>query len=241
MSPGAPVDLSSTAVIIPALNEAPCLAVLLPMLHPMNLGQIIVCDNGSTDATHEVVEANGAMWVFEPRRGYGAACYAGMEQLDASIDVVVFLDADLADDPMLLGTLVAPIVDGEYDFVLGARSAALCESGAMTFPQRFANWLFPVLIRLGWGFAYTDMGPFRAIRRTSLDAIGMRDRAFGWTIEMQIRAIELGLSVRELPVPYRRRKGKSKISGTVRGVILAAYWIVRTCAVMWLTKGRRRR
>ncbi len=235
------VDLSHVAVIIPALNEARGLSTLLPMLEEMGLGQILVCDNGSTDDTREIVETRGAVWVYEPRRGYGAACFAGMQRLAPSSRIIVFLDADLSDDPTLLPSLVEPIVGGESDFVIGARVARLRERGSMTFPQIFANRLFPLLIKLGWGHSYEDMGPFRAIGRASLEAIAMQDRAYGWTIEMQIRAVELGLRIREIPVPYRKRRGRSKISGTVRGVFLAAYWITRTCSVLWLTKRSRLR
>ncbi len=235
-------ELPSVSVIIPALNEAPSLRVLLPILEQLGVGQILVCDNGSADDTQAVVEASQAKWILEPKRGYGAACYAGMERLAPAANIVVFLDADMSDDPSLLPTLVAPIVDGTQDFVLGARARELCEPGAMTPPQRFANRLFPWLMYVGWGYRYTDMGPFRAIRRDALDAIGMKDRAYGWTIEMQIRAVELNLRIQEIPVPYRKRpKGPSKISGTIRGVILAAYWITRTCGLLWITKRRRRR
>lgn len=235
-------ELSSVSVIIPALNEAPSLRVLLPILEELGVGQILVCDNGSADDTQAVVEASQAEWILEPKRGYGAACYAGMERLAPAATIAVFLDADLSDDPALLPTLVAPIVDGTQDFVLGARARELCEPGAMTPPQRLANRLFPWLMYVGWGYQYTDMGPFRAIRRDALDAIGMKDRAYGWTIEMQIRAVELNLRIQEIPVPYRKRpKGPSKISGTVRGVILAAYWITKTCGLLWITKRRRRR
>ena len=233
------IDLTRTAVIIPALNEAPSLSKLLPILETMSVGQVLVCDNGSTDNTREVVDRSGAQWVLEPRRGYGAACWAGMGALAPSIEIVAFLDADLSDDPMLLPELVRSIAEDECDFVVSARVPHLREPGSMTFPQRVANVLFPILIRLGWGYRYTDMGPFRAIRRTSLEAIRMRDRAFGWTIEMQIRAVENRLRIREIPVPYRRRQGKSKISGTVRGTILVAYWIIRTCVTLWLTRHRR--
>jgi len=234
------VDLSCVALIIPALNEEKNLTELLPQLAAMGLGQVLVCDNGSTDSTRGVVEAAGATWVYEPKRGYGAACYAGMRRLGDAIDVVAFLDADLSDDASRLPDLVAPILRDDCDLVIGARAAALREPGSTTIPQRFANWLMPLMIRLGWGHRFTDLGPFRAIRRTSLDAIDMQDRAYGWTIEMQIRAVELGLRIREVPVAHRnRRHGKSKISGTIRGVALAAYWIIRTCTVLWWTKRRR--
>jgi glycosyltransferase involved in cell wall biosynthesis len=235
-------DLSRVALIVPALNEAESLALLLPQLSSHGLGQTLICDNGSTDETRAVIETHGGTWVFEPRRGYGAACYAGIEALAPMIEIVAFLDADLSDDPQRLPELVAPIASDECDFVIGVRVAHLQEAGSTTFPQRFANWMFPVLIKWGWGHSYTDLGPFRAVRRTALDQIGMQDRAFGWTMEMQIRAVELGLRIREIPVPYRKRRvGKGKISGTIRGVWLAAYWITRTCLGLWLTKGKRRR
>lgn len=235
----APNPLTHVAAIVPALNEVHNLATLLPVLRALSLGQIIVCDNGSTDGTREMAEAKGADWVFEPRRGYGAACHAGLLRLAPSIEVVAFVDADLGDDAALLPSLVGPIIDDRYDFVVGSRVRKLREPGAMTLGQRVANRLFPILIKLGWGHEYTDLGPFRAIRRTSLTAIDMRDRAFGWTIEMQIRAVELGLRICEVPVPCRKRRGRSRISGTLRGVFLAAYWISRTCGVLWVTKRRR--
>ncbi len=233
-------DLSTVAVIIPALNESESLRELLPLLTTYALGQVLVCDNGSVDATREVVEALRAQWVYEPKRGYGAACFAGMQRLAPPIEIVVFMDADLSDDVASLPKLVEPIVSDQCDLVLGARVPQQREAGSTTLLQRFANRIFPVLIRAGWGYDYTDLGPFRAIRRSSLEAIGMRDRSFGWTIEMQIRAVELGLRIREIPVAYRRRRcGRSKISGTIGGVLRAAYWIIRTCAVLWMTKHRR--
>jgi glycosyltransferase involved in cell wall biosynthesis len=235
-------DLSRVAVIIPALNEAESLQGLLPLLASSSLGQILVCDNGSTDATRELVEAYNASWVYEPKRGYGAACFAGVQRLAPSIEIVVFMDADLSDDVVSLPKLVEPVAGDESDLVLGARVPRRRETGSTTLAQRFANRLFPALIKLGWGYRYTDLGPFRAIRRSSLEAIGMADRAFGWTIEMQIRAVELGLRIREIPVAYRKRqRGRSKISGTTGGVLRAAYWISRTCALLWLTKRRRMR
>jgi glycosyltransferase involved in cell wall biosynthesis len=216
--------------------------MLLPQLVSMNPAQIIVCDNGSTDSTRDVVHSAGAQWVYEAQRGYGAACFAGMRSLADSIDVVVFMDADLSDDLNDLGALVDPVDGGEYDLVIGARAEALQEPRSTRFPQRFANRLFPLLIRWGWGFHFTDLGPFRAVRRSALEAIDMKDRAFGWTIEMQIRAVELGLRICEVPVRcHKRRCGESKISGTILGVARAAYWITRTCGAMWLTKRHRMR
>ncbi len=234
-------DLTNVAVIIPALNEAESLALLLPLLEPLGLGQILVCDNGSTDGTRSATESGGATWVYIPHRGYGAACFAGMQNLDSDIRVVAFMDADLSDDTTRLPELVGSILDGRSDMVLGDRSPELRKSGSTTGPQRFANWLFPALIKLGWGHTYVDLGPFRAIRRTSLEAMEMRDRAFGWTMEMQVKAVEMHLRIHGLAVAYSKRQvGKSKISGTVRGVWLAAYWITRTCVGLWLTKRQRR-
>ncbi|MCH7591971.1 MAG: glycosyltransferase family 2 protein [Planctomycetes bacterium] len=247
MSTGSPDDLSNVAAIIPALNEAEALGHLLPALQRFTLGQVIVCDNGSTDETRDVARMHGAIWIYEPKRGYGAACYAGIEHLAENtdriglpIDTVVFIDADQTREVELLPALVEPIARGDADFVIGARIPGLREAGSATWPQRFGNWLMPNLIRWGWGHRYMDLGPFRAIRREPLEAMGMRDRAYGWTIEMQIRAVELGLRILEIPIPHRKREhGRDKISGTVRGTALAGYWIVKTCASMWLTKRGR--
>ncbi len=230
-------------MIIPALNEALNISGVLDLLNTFGLRQIIVADNGSTDGTADAARVGGATVVAEPRRGYGAACYTGMQQLDDDIEVVVFLDADLSDDPTLLLELVGPILDGHFDLMVGARVASLRERGSMTLAQRFGNGLAVTLIRWGWGFSYTDLGPFRAIRRQSLDAINMQDRAFGWTIEMQIRAIELGIRIGEMPVPYRCRADHtpSKISGTIRGSLKAGYWILSTCGKLWWSSKRRKR
>jgi len=232
-------DLSTTAVIIPALNEAENLAVLLPQLSRMGLAQIIVGDNGSTDGTADTARRLGAVVATADRQGYGAACQAALGVLDRATDTVVFLDADLADDLTLLVPLVQPIQRGDKDMVLTARVKRRRQDGSMTLPQAFGTWLAVRLVRLGWGYRYRDLGPFRAIRRDSLDKIAMRDRAFGWTVEMQIRAVEHNLRISEIDAPYFRRSGQSKISGTIRGVFLAGYWILRTCAVLYLTRRRR--
>jgi len=236
-----PESLDRVAVIIPALNEAVSLAELLPILQGLSPGQTIVADNGSTDATAEVAKRHGATVVREARRGYGAACYAGLGHLDEAIDVVAFLDADLSDDPRLLPRIVGPVLGDECDLVIATRVAALREPGSMTFAQRFGNGLATRLIRWGWGYRYHDLGPFRAIRRSALESIDMRDRAYGWTIEMQIRAVELGLRIEQVPVPYRCRRTdtRSKISGTIRGSLRAGYCILTTCGRLWCTKRRR--
>lgn len=237
-----PVDLSRVAVVIPALNEARNLSILLPSLHSIGVGQIVVGDNGSSDDTGSVVSANGAIRALELKRGYGAACHAAIMHLANTVEVVAFVDADLSVDVGCIPGLVEPILRDECDFVLGVRIPQGRQPGSMTWPQRLANRLFPLMIRMGWGFRYRDMGPFRAIRRRSLQAMDMQDRAFGWTIEMQIKAVEHGLRIREIPVDYHKRKhGASKISSTLRGVVLAAYWITRTCAALWWTRRRRMR
>jgi len=231
--------LNSVAVIIPALDEADGLAELLPLIRDQRPACIVVGDNGSTDDTVEVSQAFGAIIAREPKRGYGAACFAAMQRVPAGTEVIVFIDADMSDDPTLIPELAGPVLRNECDLVIGSRVAQLRQPGSMTLPQRFGDRLATCLIRLGWGFSYVDLGPFRAIRRSSLDRIDMQDRAFGWTIEMQIRAVEERLRIRQIPVPYRRRKGKSKISGTVRGVALAGYWILSTWWRLWRTRKQR--
>lgn len=234
------LSLSRVAVIIPALNEASNLRALLPILNTLGVGQIVVGDNGSTDGSAGVARELGATVAYAPKRGYGAACFAAMERMNDEIEFVLFIDADQSDDPTLIPTLIAPIADDECDLVIGHRVANLREPGSMTLPQRFGDRLATWLIRLGWGYDYADLGPFRAIRRTSLQRIDMQDRAFGWTVEMQIRAIEERLRIRRIPVPYRRRQGRSKISGTIKGVALAGYWILSTLARLWWTRSSRR-
>lgn len=236
---GSGTNATQVAVIIPALNEAANLAQLLPMLARFDLAQIIVGDNGSTDETAETAQRLGATVAHAPQRGYGAACQAAINILDDDIGVVVFLDADLADDLTLFPDLVQPIISDQKDLVLTARVKHLRQPGAMTMPQAFGTALAVKLVRWGWGHRYQDLGPFRAIRRSSLDRIRMRDQAFGWTVEMQIRAVEESLRIAEIDAPYLRRKGRSKISGTVKGVFLAGYWILRTCGSLYLTRSKR--
>ncbi len=226
-------------IVIPALNEAENLRALLPQLQALNPTQIVIGDNGSTDGTAEVARSCGADVARESKRGYGAACWAAMQQLRPDVEIVAFMDADLADDPAYLGALVEPIAHHEADLVIGWRDPHMREPGSMTTPQRFGNQFAARLIRWGWGFPYRGLGPFRAIRRSCLDRLAMRDRAYGWTVEMQVRAVEDDLVIRQLSVPYWRRGGVSKISGTVRGVVLAGYWIIRTSGVLWLTRGSR--
>lgn len=214
-------------VVMPALNEALALPQVLPALPPW-LAEVIVVDNGSTDATAQVARSLGARVVSEPRRGYGRACLAGIAALSPAIDTVLFMDADAADRPSDIAALLAPIVAGGADLVIGSRTAG-AEPGALTPQQRFGNALACRLIRLGWGVAYSDLGPFRAIRREALTRLAMRDETWGWTVEMQVSAARHGLRVAEVPVAYRRRIGVSKISGTLSGTLRAGskiLWVI---------------
>lgn len=233
-------EFERVGVVIPALNEEISLRQLLPRLADYRLGQIVVGDNGSTDRTAAVASENGCTVVYESKRGYGAACWAAMQALRSDIDVVLFLDADCSDDLTRLPDIVGPVFRGEADLVIATRDAATVEKGAMTPQQRMGNWLAVTLIRLRWGFRYRDLGPFRAVDRAALDRIGMRDRAFGWTVEMQVRAIQEGLRIRQVSVRYKRRIGKSKIAGTIRGSIKAGYWILYTIFRNWRAPRRNR-
>lgn len=214
------------SLIIPAQDEEHAIGALLAAIDRTLVRDVIVGDNGSRDRTAEIARAGGATVVPVAERGYGAACAGALELLADDVDCVIFMDADGSDDPAELPALIAPIVRGEADLVIGAR--LFVERGALTPQQRFGNWLATRLISMLYHYRYTDLGPFRAIRRDLLDRIGMRDRRYGWTVEMQIRALQLAARVVEVPVHYRRRVGKSKISGTVTGVIKAGWWIVYT-------------
>lgn len=216
------------AVILPALNEEASLPVVLSELAALRPAQVIVGDNGSTDATADVARSFGAEVAHEPQRGYGAACWRAMQRIRSEVEVVLFVDADASDDLSRAAELVDPIARGEADFVIATRDAATVEAGALSPQQRFGNWLATRLIHLRWGYRYRDLGPFRAIRRSSLDQIAMKDRAFGWTVEMQIRALQEGLRIQQVSVHYKRRIGQSKIGGTIRGSIKAGYWILST-------------
>lgn len=214
------------AVVIPALNEEDAIGRVIAAI-PHWVDDIVVADNGSTDRTAEVSMQAGARVIKEPCRGYGAACLAGIAALDEP-GVVVFLDGDFSDRPEEMSSLVDPILDGRAEMVIGSRTLGLRERGALTPQQRFGNALACLLIRLFWGARPTDLGPFRAIRYESLIALNMRDRDYGWTVEMQVKAARRRMKVVEVPASYRRRLGKSKISGTLRGVVGAGTKILWT-------------
>jgi glycosyltransferase involved in cell wall biosynthesis len=212
--------------IIPALNEERSIGKVIEALkRPAHglapLQHILVVDNGSTDGTAQAARAAGAEVLLETERGYGAACLCGIKALPQGTEVVLFLDGDFSDHPEEWPNLVAPILENQADFVIGSRVRGNAEKGALLPVARFGNWLSTTLIRCIWGERFTDLGPFRAIRFAALKRLDMRDRNFGWTVEMQVKAAALGLRCREVPVSYRKRIGVSKISGTVKGSIKA--------------------
>jgi glycosyltransferase involved in cell wall biosynthesis len=230
-------------LIIPARNEAPNLAAVLAAVPRDVIRRVIVADNGSTDDTAAVARAGGAVVVHEPRRGYGSACLAGLGAIESDSatprpQAVAFLDADLADDPARLRDIVAPILRGQADLVIGSRPR-LAQPGALTPVQRFGNALSCTLIRLCTGVRYSDLGPLRAVRYTELVALAMADTTWGWTVEMQYKAAARRLRVREIDVPYHpRRAGVSKISGSLVGSAKAGYKILTTIAKLWWSEGR---
>ena len=225
---------SRISVIIPALNEEDSIGLVLDALPQNLIHEVIVVDNNSTDNTARSASEKGARVVAEQRRGYGSACLKGISVLD-NPDIVVFLDGDFSDYPEELVKLVAPIESGEMDFVLGSRMI-LPESRSALLPQsRYGNQLAVFLMRLFFRHQYTDLGPFRAIRYESLQAIAMQDTNFGWTVEMQIKAVKKGLRILEIPVKYRERVGVSKITGTFSGTIKAGIKIIYTIFKYLLT------
>jgi glycosyltransferase involved in cell wall biosynthesis len=220
-------------VIIPAYNEEDSIALVVQEIPATLVRDIIVCNNNSKDNTAEVARNAGAVVVDEARPGYGSACLRGMAHIAARPeaewpDVVVFIDGDHSDYPEQLPEVIAPILNGTADMVIGSRALGNLEPGSMQPQQIFGNWLATTLIKLIYGVQFTDLGPFRAIRYTDLRKLGMNDPDFGWTVEMQVRAAKAGLRSTEVAVHYRNRIGVSKISGTVRGTILAGHKILWT-------------
>lgn len=207
------------AVLIPAYDEEESIKKVVAAI-PEWVDDMIVVDNGSTDQTADMARAGGARVVSEPRRGYGFACLAGIHAL-TDPDIVVFLDGDYSDYPDEMNRLVDPIIKDQADMVIGSRVLGRAEKGALKPQARFGNRLACLFIRLFWGVRYTDLGPFRAITYQALKFLDMRDTNYGWTVEMQIKAARGGLRSMEVPVSYRKRIGRSKVSGTIKGVIFA--------------------
>ncbi len=218
-------------VIIPAYNEEESIAKVIRDI-PMDwVREVIVCNNNSSDNTAEVAESAGATVVFQPIPGYGSACLKGMEHVAAkedTPDILVYLDGDYSDHPEELPMLIQPIMEEEIDLVIGSRAMGHLEKGAMMPQQVFGNWLATNLIRFFYKYEFTDLGPFRAIRYDRLMEIEMEDPDFGWTVEMQVKAAKFKLKCKEIPVSYRKRIGVSKVSGTVKGTILAGHKIIWT-------------
>ncbi len=225
MSPAATID-----VVIPALNEESSLPLVLADLPRPPVRRVVVADNGSTDQTAEVARRAGAEVVPAARRGYGSACLAALDHLrrHQPPDIVVFLDGDHSDHPEELPQVVAPILEGRADVVIGSRVLGQREPGALLPQARIGNWVACRLIRLLYRHRFTDLGPFRAVGWEQLEALGMADPDFGWTAELQVKALNQGLRVVEVPVRYRRRTGRSKVTGTVQGTVLAGYKILWT-------------
>lgn len=210
------------SVVIPALNEAESIGQVVASMPWKLIAECIVVDNGSTDGTGAVASAAGARVITSPR-GYGAAMHAGVLAALPTSDILVFLDGDGADVIEEMPAMIDPVAQDQADFVIGSRVAGRREAGSMLASQVFAAHLISLLVRIFYGFQYTDMGAFRAIRRSSLEAMHMRERTFGWNLEMQIRAVQNGLRIREIPVPYRCRiGGESKVSGNLKTSIQAA-------------------
>lgn len=220
----------NVSVVIPALNEEePIANVVRECLITGIPNEVIVVDNGSADRTAVRAREAGARVVSEPRHGYGRACMAGVRAVSRECEIVVFLDGDGSDCPEFMAQLVDPIASGTYEFVIGSRTRGRREPGSMNFQQIFAGKLAGWLISILYGVRYTDMSPFRAIRRASLEKLSMREQTYGWNLEMQMKAARAGLRILEVPMNHRRRTGGvSKVSGTLRGTFVAGARIIAT-------------
>lgn len=218
-------------VIIPAFNEDKSIGKVVAGIPKDLATEIVVVNNGSTDHTAEVAARAGARVLHEPRPGYGYACLKGIAyaaEKSSPPDIVVFMDGDHSDYPEEMPDLVRPILHDKADLVIGSRALGIREKGSMTVQQIFGNWLATTLLKLFFGARFTDLGPFRAIRLSSLLSLDMQDKTYGWTVEMQIKSAKKGLRCMEIPVRYRKRIGVSKVSGTFRGTVMAGYKILYT-------------
>ena len=225
--------LARINVIIPAFNEEESIGKVLGDIPEELVEETIVVSNGSTDATEENARKAGATVLREENKGYGNACLKGMSHIaakhqDEKPEIVVFLDGDYSDYPEEMSLLIKPIIEEDYDMVIGSRATGEREKGSMMPQQIFGNWLATTLIKVLYGVEFTDLGPFRAIKYDKLLEIGMEDKNFGWTVEMQVKAAKLGLKCTEVPVNYRQRIGVSKVTGTIKGTIMAGYKILWT-------------
>lgn len=223
-------------VIIPAYNEENSIAKVVHDIPPGLVQQVIVVNNNSNDATDLNARNAGATVLHEKRPGYGFACLKGITYLKesgSSPDIVIFIDADYSDHPEEMPLLVKPIVEDKMDLVIGSRALGKKEKGSMTMQQVFGNWLATGLLKIIYNIQYTDLGPFRAIRYDKLLEINMQDTTYGWTVEMQLKAAKLKMNICEVPVNYRKRIGFSKISGTLKGSVLAGYKIITTIFKYW--------
>jgi glycosyltransferase involved in cell wall biosynthesis len=219
------------------MNEESSIGKVLSDI-PSYVQWVIVADNGSTDGTACAAREKGAQVVSEPRRGYGYACLAGIASLPAEAEIVVFMDGDYSDYPAELSELVSAMVEHQADLMIGSRVLGQREKGSLTPQQRFGNWLATRLIRCLCGFSYTDLGPFRAIRADALRRLKMQDPTYGWTVEMQVKALQHRMKVVEIPVRYRKRIGKSKVSGTLSGSVKAGAKILWTIGKLAIKKPR---
>lgn len=223
--------MTNVKVVIPANNEEQSIGLVVRDIPKDIVSEIVVVNNASTDNTVEVARQAGATVLDEPVPGYGRACLKGISYLaaaDKQPDILVFLDGDYSDYPEELADVIAPILNDGADMVIGSRALGQREGGSMTFPQVFGNWLATSLMRLFYRVRFTDLGPFRAIRFDKLLEINMVDKTYGWTVEMQVKAARHKLKTAEVPVNYKRRIGVSKVSGTIKGTVMAGYKIIWT-------------
>lgn len=218
-------------VIIPAFNEENAVGKVVKAIPKSMVDLIIVVNNASTDATRKNAEAEGALVIDQPKKGYGNACLKGMEYVaDQKLepDIIVFIDADFSDYPEDMPLLIAPIIDQDYDMVIGSRALGTREKGSMTIPQVFGNWLATTLLNWLYNYKFTDLGPFRSIKYSTLLELNMQDKTYGWTVEMQVKAAKKKMKTTEVPMNYKNRIGTSKVSGTVKGTFMAGYKILYT-------------